>query len=286
MMVSFLLTVLSALLYALSFPPVSFFPLAWVALVPFFLSASRVRPVYAAGYGILWGILAAYGVGWWLPEMLADYFAVSLLVGWLGFLGVSIGLIGLYYGAFAAWLSWLVRRQAANPFVITAGWGMCEFARANLLGGNPWMLSGYSQVSLNRLMQLADATGPYGIGMLIAAVNALLAGFCVPALRGRRAAISSMGIVVACSFAFLYGEWRLSQTFATGEPVEVAVIQGAVERQFRWNPDHRTASLDRYLALTKEVTAVRPRFIFWPEYAVDFYLQEEVPERQALLSMT
>jgi apolipoprotein N-acyltransferase len=135
MMVAFLLTVLSALLYALSFPPVSFFPLAWVALVPFFLSASRVRPVYAAGYGILWGILAAYGVGWWLPEMLADYFAVSLIVGWLGFLAVSIGLIGLYYGAFAAWLSWLVRRQAANPFVIAAGWGMCEFARANLLGG-------------------------------------------------------------------------------------------------------------------------------------------------------
>jgi apolipoprotein N-acyltransferase len=122
--------------------------------------------------------------------------------------------------------------------------------------------------------------------MLIAAVNALLAGFYVPALRGRHVAISSIGIVVACGFAFLYGEWRLSQTFTTGEPVEVAVVQGAVERQLRWNPEHRTASLDRYLALTKEVSAARPRFIFWPEYAVDFYLQEEVPERQALLSMT
>lgn len=286
MMVPFLLTVLSALLYALSFPPVSFFPLAWVALVPFFLSASMVRPIYAAGCGILWGILAAYGVGWWFPEMLAHYFAVSLIAGWLGFLAVSIGLIGIYYGAFATWLSWLVRRQGANPFVIAAGWGTCEFARANLLGGNPWVLSGYSQVPLNWLMQLADATGPYGIGMLIAAVNALFAGLYVPALRGRRVVLSSIGIVVACGFAFLYGEWRLSQTFTTGEPVEVAVIQGAVERQFRWNREHRTASLDRYLALTKEVTATRPRFIFWPEYAVDFYLQEEVPERQTLLSMT
>jgi apolipoprotein N-acyltransferase len=286
MMVPFLLTVLSALLYALSFPPTSFFPLAWVAPVPFFLSASMVRPVYAAGYGILWGILVTYGVGWWFPEMLVHYFAVSLVVGWLGFLAVSIGLIGIYYGAFAMWLSWLVRRQAANPFTIAAGWGVCEFARANLLGGNPWVLSGYSQVPLNRLMQLADAAGPYGIGMLIAAVSALFAGFCMPALRGRRFAISSTGIAAVFSFAFLYGEWRLSQTFTTGEPVEVAVIQGAVERQFRWNPEHRTASLDRYLALTKEVSAARPRFIFWPEYAVDFYLQEKVPERQALLNMT
>ena len=286
MMVPFLLTVLSALLYALSFPPFSFFPLAWVALVPFFLAVSTARPIYAAGYGILWGIIVAYGVGWWFPEMLARYFAVSPAVGWLGFLAVSIGLIGIYYGVFATWLSWLIRRQAANPFVIAAGWGICEFARANLLGGNPWVLSGYSQMPLNWLMQLADATGPYGIGMLIAAVNALLAGFYVSTLRGRRLAISSVGIVVACGFTFLYGEWRLSQTFATGEPIEVAVIQGAVERQSRWNPEHRTASLDRYLALTKEVTAARPRFIFWPEYAVDFYLQEAVPERQVLLGMT
>ncbi len=286
MMVPFLLTVLSALLYALSFPPVSFFPLAWVALVPFFLSASMVRPIYAAGYGILWGILAAYGVGWWFPEMLAHYFAVSLLVGWLGFFAMSIVLAGVYYGAFAAWLSWLAHRQAANPLVIAAGWGTCEFARANLLVGNPWALSVYSQVPLPWLMQLADATGPYGIGMLIGAVNALVAGLCLPALRGGRAAISSIGIVAVFGFAFLYGEWRLSQTFATSEPVEVAVIQGAIERQSRWNPEHRTASLDRYLALTKEVAATRPRLIFWPEYAVDFYLQEEVPERQALLSMT
>src|SRR5690242_10623540 len=112
MMSPFLLTVLSAVLYALSFPPVSFWPLAWVALVPFFLAASTVRPIQAAGYGILWGIIMAYGVGWWFPEMLAHYFKTSLVVGWLGFFAVSSGLIGIYYGAFSAWLSWLSRSQA------------------------------------------------------------------------------------------------------------------------------------------------------------------------------
>jgi len=286
MIVPFLLTVLSALLYVLSFPPVSCFPLAWVALVPFFFAASMVRPIYAAVNGIVWGMSMAYGVGWWIPEMLAHYFEVSLVAGWLGFFAISLGFMGVYYGVFAAWLSWLVRRYAANPLVIAAGWGTCEFARANLLFGNPWALSGYSQVSLTWLMQLADAAGPYGIGMLIAAVNALLAGLCTPVLRGRRIAITSIAIVAAFAFAFLYGQWRLSQTFTTDEPVQIAVIQGAIERQFRWNPQHRTASLDRYLALTKDIAATRPRFIFWPEYAVDFYLQEEVPERQALLSMT
>src|SRR5712692_1023270 len=245
MIVPFLLTVFSALLYALSFPPFSVFPLVWVALVPFFLAASMVRPRSAAACGVLWGVVAAYGVGWWFPGMLAHYFGFPIVVGWVGFFAVGIGLAGIYFGAFAAWLSWLARRQAASPLLLAAGWGACEFARANLLIGNPWALSGYSQVALTQLIQIADVTGPYGVGLLIAAVNACLAGLFIPALRGRRLAVSFVGTAAACGAALLYGEWRLSQTFAAGEPVEVAVIQGAIERQFRGSPEHRTANLDR-----------------------------------------
>jgi apolipoprotein N-acyltransferase len=217
--------------------------------------------------------------------MLTNYFGLSPLVSWVGLVAVGIGLTGVYYGAFAAWLSWLAHRQAASPLVVAAGWGVCEFARANLLIGNPWALSGYSQVALTRLMQIADATGPYGVGMLIAAVNACLAGLFTPALRGRRPLHSCVGIATIGVATLLYGEWRLSQTFVSGEPIEVAVIQGAIERQLRWDPEHREANLGRYLTLTKEVALARPRLIFWPENAVDFYLQEDVPEREAVLSV-
>src|SRR2546426_7151917 len=123
MIVPFLLTVFSALLYALSFPPVSFFPLAWVGLVPFFVAASMVRPSVATACGVLWGVVAASGVGWWFPGMLAHYFGFPIVVGWVGFFAVSIGLASIYFGAFAAWLSWLARRQAASPLPLAAGVG-------------------------------------------------------------------------------------------------------------------------------------------------------------------
>src|SRR5712692_8033481 len=239
------LTLVSAVLYALSFPPCSLFPLAWVALVPFFLAAARVRPGYAAACEIFWGVAAAYGVGWWFPGTVSNYLGLSPVASWASFFAVGIGLAGIYFGAFAAWLSWIARRQAASPLLLAAGWGACEFARANLLIGNPWALAGYSQVALTQLIQIADVTGPYGVGLLIAAVNACLAGLFIPALRGRRLAVSFVGTAAACGAALLYGEWRLSQTFAAGEPVEVAVIQGAIERQFRGSPEHRTANLDR-----------------------------------------
>jgi len=280
-----LLTVSSALLYALSFPPFSFFPLVWIALVPFFLVASMARPGSAAAYGILWGVMAAYGVCWWFPGLLAHYFGLSIVGAWAGFFAVGIGLAGVYFGAFAAWLSWLARRQAANPLLLAAGWGACEFARANVLIGNPWALSGYSQVACTRLIQLADATGPYGVGMLIAAVNACLAGLFTPALRSRRPTFSCIGVVTACGAALIYGEWRLSQTFTIGDPVTVTVIQGAVERQNRRDPHPRETRLQRYLTLTREASAAHPGLIFWPENAVDFPFQNS-PESMAVLAVS
>ena len=107
--------------------------------------------------------------------MLANYFGLPMSVGWVGLFAVGVGLAGVYYGGFAWWLSWMARRRMINPLLVAAAWGVCEFVRANPIVGTPWALSGYSQVSLTRLMQIADATGPYGVRMLIAAVNACLA---------------------------------------------------------------------------------------------------------------
>src|SRR5262249_30296241 len=131
------LTIGSAILYILSFPPFALSPLMWVALVPFFLTVSRARPGFAAAYGVLWGVVMTCGVAWCFPRMLADYFGLSTVTGWIALFAAGIGLAGVYSGAFAAWLSWLVRRQAAHPLLIAAGWGACEFARANLIIGNP-----------------------------------------------------------------------------------------------------------------------------------------------------
>src|SRR5262245_34502743 len=104
-----LLTLFSATLYALSFPPFSLFPLAWVALVPFLLVIARLRPKPAALYGILWGISMTCGVAWCFPSMLTNFFGVSSIVGWGGLLTVGVVCAGIYYGAFALWLSWLVK---------------------------------------------------------------------------------------------------------------------------------------------------------------------------------
>lgn len=121
--------------------------------------------------------------------------------------------------------------------------------------------------------------------MLIVAVNACFAGLLTPVLRSRWPTVSCAGVIAACGAALVYGEWRLSQPFATGESVKVAVIQGALGRQERRNPGHSEARLQHYLALTKEAAETHPDLIFWPEYAIDFPLQH-APERRAVLDVT
>ena len=268
----------------MSFPPLSFSSLAWIALVPFFVAISWLPPRTAAVYGLVWGLGMAGATAWCLPTALAHYFELPILAGVGGLFVAGIGLVGVYAGGFAVWLSWLVRRQAASPLIIAAGWGVCEFARANMLGGNPWALLAYSQVSFTRLMQMADVAGPYGVGMLIAAVNGCIAGFFTPAVRGRHPVVSALGTVVVIGAAVGYGGWRLSQNFGSGQPVQVALVQGAIERQFRLVPKFRGANLQRYFDLTKEASMARPALIFWPEYAVDFPLQSNAPEREAVFA--
>lgn len=276
------LTVLSAILYGASFPPLSLAPLIWVALVPLLVAAVRVSPARAACCGLVWGVVAAYAVGWWFPGMMSSYFERPVWLGWVAFVTVSIALAGTYYATFAAWVSWLARRGGASPLMIAAGWGACELARARLWVGNPWALSGYSQVHFAPVLQLADLAGPYGIGVLIAAVNAVVACALARSQPPRRLFASAVVVAAALGASVSYGRWRLGQDFAEGDPIRVAIVQGAVERRFGWQPEYRRLGLDRYLALTTQAATSRPDLVVWPEYAVSFYLQERSPERDAL----
>jgi apolipoprotein N-acyltransferase len=277
-------TIASATLYALSFPPAGLAPLAWVALVPFLVVASRLRPGPGAVWGTVLGALGVFAVAWWFPGMVARYFEISPVLGGLGLAVAAVTLAGVYYGLFAAWVAWLVARGGASPLLVAAGWTATEFARANVWVGNPWALAGYSQVVWPRLMQIADATGPYGPGFLIAAVNACVAAIWAPGLRGRRPLVSAgvVGLMLVATLA--YGTWRLGQPFASGEPVEVAVVQGAVTRELRRRPEGASEALDRYLSLTRTAVAeVRPALVLWPENAVEFYLEDASAERERLL---
>jgi apolipoprotein N-acyltransferase len=281
-----LLIVLSAAFYGVSFSPLSASAIAWITLVPFLVAVSKAPPGRAAVYGVLFGLAATCTVAWWLPGMLAGYFGLPAGAGWLAFLTIGVGMVGIYFAAFGAWVSWLANRHAATPWRIAGAWVVCEFARANLLVPSPLALIGYTQAHAQRVVQIADATGPYGVGLLIAAVNACLAGVLAPGLRARGQVFHVGTVAAALTGALLYGQWRLATTLDDGVPVRIAVVQGAVEPSLRSTMAQRMATVEQYVARTREAAAGGASLVVWPEYAVDFYLQEDSRAQRAILGLS
>ncbi len=275
----FALACLSGATYATAFPPLSWSLAAWLALVPLLAACALLSPRRAAIAGLCWAAAAAIGVAAFLPTMLASYFGLGIAASWT-VAAMALGLQGVCVSGYAAWVAWLVRRGAANPILLAGGWLVCEFTRAHGALGSPWALTAYSQLRWTPLIQIADLAGPYGIGMLIAAVNAGVAALLVGALRGRRPRLTAALIAVALGGTLVYGHWRLGQHFADGPAVPVAVVQGGAAPA---DPAQRPARLARYIALTTAAADAAGGLIVWPEYATEAYLQEATPTRDAVL---
>jgi apolipoprotein N-acyltransferase len=61
-----------------------------------------------------------------------------------------------------------------------------------------------------------------------------------------------------------------------GEPIRVAVLQGNVAQDEKWNPANRAEITDRYLTMTRQALAQGARFIMWPESATPLPLEQDI----------
>jgi len=247
------------------------------------LYAAAFPPLAAAACGLLWGVLVQLGTAWWFAGTLAAYFGVAAWLGWIGFFACATLLVGVWTGAFAAWVAWRARAGRAAPLVVALGFAGCELVRASLALGIPWALAGSSQVPWTTIVQVADLGGPYAVGFLVAAVNACLAALVAPELRGRRFAAQVACTAALLAAAVVYGGVRSAQPFADGARATVSLVQTGVGRRSADRSGAGPASFARSLALTRDAaSAQRPDLVLWPEFAVDFYLQEDSNERRAL----
>lgn len=196
--------------------------------------------------------------------MLGGYFGLGPLASLAGLAAIGLLTVGPFVAAWAAWLAWRWQRGAPPALAAGAAWALAEFARAHAPVRSPFGLLAYG--APEPLTQLADLAGPWGLGALLAACSLALA-------RGAGARRALAGALAALALAALYGEWRLAQRFDAGEPLRVAVVQGAVVHERSGaDPARSGANLERHLALTREAAEARAALVFWPEYALDFSL--------------
>jgi apolipoprotein N-acyltransferase len=259
--------------------------MAFVALTPLYVAlagwsgrAGEFRGVSARrGFtlGLITGVVHYAGTVYWTSGTVATFGGLP----WLVALPVTFLLVlymSLYVGLSSAVAALLIQRFGPLGLLLApVTWVSAEYARAHIFGGFPWIPLGNAVVSLLPLAQLASVLGVYGLSWLLALLNALFAYVAMTSGRRRVAAVVTAVVLVAATS--LWGALRIREGRLTreGSALKVALIQGNVPQDEKWDPSRAEAIFGRYLRMTRDAAAAGAELIIWPESATPFYFDED-----------
>ena len=237
-----------------------------ISVIPFITLALLFHIWRSAGAGrafingYLFG-LGLFGVGVnWLHisinlfsgiNLVGAWLLTFLLVAWLSLFPALTGLLG----------SWRPLRSDYCFFLLLMPslWVLGEWLRSWLLTGFPWLTLGYTQMN-GILSGYGSLVGVFGVSFMVALLaggGALLAG------KDRRLSVAFVMLLA------LAGGWQLRAlqwTENTGREIDVALIQGAVPQEIKWQAQYRNLSLELYPELTGPFWG--KDLIIWPETAI------------------
>ncbi len=260
----------SAVLLVLTCPTWNLWPLAWVALVPWLWLLRTCAPRAAFGWSYALGIVFWLGSTWWMT-----YVTTLGWVVWCAYLALYHGLFGwaaarLGVGPTGSGLRLLTSRMGL--FVLPAIWVALEYLRSHILPGLARNgLLAYTQADWLLPIQIADVTGVWGVSFLLVLVNAAAASL-LNAETPMPTKVRNVAVAAACLLASAgYGAWRLPQAASAPPTARVAVVQGNIPQDEKWDEANRDRILRRYEELSREAAAGRPDLIVWPETSVPGY---------------
>ena len=271
-----------AILLWAALPPLDWWPLAWVAPVPWVLLIRQNKLPGRRPYAVL----TLAGFCFWMAVLhwlRLPHPATS--IGW-----VALSFYFAFYLPLFVGLSRVAVHRLHIPVILASPvvWIGLELARAHLLTGMTMASLGHTQYRWVGLIQVSDLAGAFGVSFLVMFVAAALARmlplrhFAQSALTpdpspetgegrdtwdGRRWSLwplAPAGAVLAA--ALLYGHVRLGEN--TGPPgPRIALIQGSIDVTMQYDPELQGNVFKQYFDLSRE--AVRQNhnldLIVWPE---------------------
>jgi apolipoprotein N-acyltransferase len=188
-----------------------------------------------------------------------------------------VAYLALFPAAFAVFTARAVRSIGYRAILLApAFWVAAELGRQYVWDGFPWALLGYSQVTVLPIAQLASVVGVYGLSALLALTSAATAYALLARGRDRWLPLAVSGVLVAA--IAVWGAARVSrgELLSAGDPVRVAVLQGNIAQEDKWQPALRNEITDRYLSMTRQALAQGATFILWPESSTPFYFERDL----------
>ncbi|HWC65009.1 MAG TPA: apolipoprotein N-acyltransferase, partial [Thermoanaerobaculia bacterium] len=256
----------SALLLALAFPPFGYWALAPVALAPWIAALLlEEKP----SRGLLSGLV--FGLVFWCVSIPWIAFVVTHFGGqprWMG--AVCVFLLAAILAEWPLLVGWITvaafpPRSALRLAAFPVLWMASEHARSVVYKGFPWNLTANALAGRPAWLQTASWWGAYGVGALVAAFAALLAG--IVAGRTRRGRLAAAAALVAGTVLVGgYGRLRLRSPEAdTLPPVRIACVQPDIPQAARESFEAAARQYATVIDAIRRAAATRPDLILVPE---------------------
>jgi len=251
----------------LGFSPIDFFPAtlgALAVLVHLWVRAASPGAAFRLGFFFGLGLYGA-GVSWVYVSLnrfgaMPAPLAATATLGYCAFLAL--------FPALAGWVQARIARDSEPPealraaLLIPAAWVLLEWPLCWFLTGFPWLAIGYTAID-DPLSGFAPVGGVYAVSLALAVAAGLL--WCIALGRARWVAAGALALVLACGYGLRAKEW----TTPVGAPLRVALLQGNVPQEMKFDPARYARILETYAQLAEASSA---KLIVLPETAVPRFL--------------
>jgi len=277
---------------ALAFPPLDFYSLAWVAIIPLLISLGGKELKASFFLGTLTGFVYFIGTIYWVFNSMYFYGGIPAVLSLLILIALCLYL-GIYIGIFSMLFRYLSKRSRfPSLFIVPVLWVTLEVVRTYAFTGFPWSILGYSQYKFLALIQVADITGVYGISFFVAAVNGAIFDIVVywpkklnkmPLMDRWPMPVGLSVLTLFLAVSMFYGMWQL-RADEIGKKIRASVIQGNFEQEMKWDIKFQRKIIDTYKRLTAKAASYSPSLIVWPETAVPFVFGNSASPSDASLT--
>ncbi|MBA4391223.1 MAG: apolipoprotein N-acyltransferase [Syntrophus sp. (in: bacteria)] len=267
---NFHLPLFSGILLILIQPPVSFFPLAFFALIPLLDSIKKDNLRFSFFAGYMAGIVSYFGLIYWVIIAMHRYGGIDIYLSFLILL-LFVLYLSFYTGFFTLSCAWLERRLSI-PVYLSAPlvWVLLEYVRGSLMSGFPWSFLAHSQYNFLPFIQVVSLTGSYFISFLIVAINALI--YC---LWRKQKPFMPYAVVIAILLAATLVYGFVSLTTKQEKPFSTAIVQGNIRQDVKWDETFKAMTIKKYLQMTLQ-DAKGTDLTIWPETAMPLLFDKEI----------
>lgn len=248
----------------LAFAPYNQVWLIYPLIAYIFYVWSVSNPGKAFFHGWLFGLgMQGTGVGWIYFSLHYHggspvFFAVLLVLLLASCLAIFTALMGYGVNRFC-------RSGKAAKFILLypVAWTLFEWLQGIVLTGLSWQQLGYSQIDLP-LSGFAPVAGSHSVSLLVAVTSGAIVLLLTDS--GWRKKLLLLIPAIWLTGFFLR---PITWTEATGDEINVALIQGNIPQSLKWKRESRVPTLQRYRQISLEQEDVD--LIIWPETAIPGY---------------